>query len=395
MKPRVLVLHANYAPQLSFFDDWLEAFRDAPQFTVEVIDIVKAGAHERLRKRRDEHDLIVLLHSCNGDWLTSLEPLADTLAARRGLLMSFVGNEVSLPGRLLGPKVELLRRIRPDWIATQLLLEAGAYLFDGVASRGVVAIPHALNPRAFHARTPQRDRPIDVGVRTAPYPAFLGDNDRNRLLARFERGDLGLAVDISMTQRFDRDGWAGFLDRCKATIATEAGSWYLQRDDHTMKAIRAWVLGKKRGITLRTDGRLQRLAMVMPQKMRRWIRARLKGPLALEVNAYDDLDFDEVYARFFRDEPRPPVYAKCISSRHFDAIGTKTCQIMYRGRYNDLLEADTHYLALDDDFGNLDDVLRRFRDPAERERIVETAHAHVMASHTYAHRIAEISRLVS
>lgn len=395
-RPRVLVLHARYSSSLSYFDDWLEAFREAPQFTVDELDICAAGAPETLKRTRNDYDLIVLLHSTNGDWLTYLTPLAPILADRRGLLLSFVGNEVSLPGMPLADKLRLLEQIGPDWVATQLLLEAGEYLYADLVRRKVVAIPHALNPSAFAPRVAQADRKVDVGVRTAPYAAYLGDNDRNRLIELFERNPFQppLAVDISTTERFDRDGWAGFLNRCKGTIATEAGSWYLQRDDRTINEIRAWVLSNKRGFVLRTDSRLQKLAMMIPQRARRFIRKWLRGPLALEVNAYDNLDFDEVYARFFRDTPRSTVYSKCISSRHFDAIGTKTCQIMFRGRYNDILAADTHYLALDHDLGNLDEVIRRFRDPEARGRIVDAAHQHALASHTYAHRMQTIARLL-
>jgi hypothetical protein len=90
----------------------------------------------------------------------------------------------------------------------------------------------------------------------------------------------------------------------------------------------------------------------------------------------------DIHARFFKNKPRPPVYGKSISSRHFDAIGTKTCQIMFRARFNDILKGDRHYLALDHDFSNLEDVLARFSDPAQRRAIVEEAYAHVMDAHT-------------
>jgi spore maturation protein CgeB len=65
---------------------------------------------------------------------------------------------------------------------------------------------------------------------------------------------------------------------------------------------------------------------------------------------------------------------------------------MLKGRYNDILAADTHYLGIDSDFSNIDHVIRRFKDLAERHRIAESAYQHVMASHTYAHRVAAIQR---
>jgi spore maturation protein CgeB len=101
-----------------------------------------------------------------------------------------------------------------------------------------------------------------------------------------------------------------------------------------------------------------------------------------EAQSYSDVD-----ARFFKDKPRPAVYGKCISSRHFDAIGTKTCQIMFRGRFNDILKADQHYVALNQDFSNLEDALARFLDSTYRRTMVEEAYSHVMDAHTYDHRM--------
>jgi hypothetical protein len=57
-------------------------------------------------------------------------------------------------------------------------------------------------------------RPIDLGTRFARYAPHLGGDDRNRIADRFvEIGrQRNFTVDIS-NQRFDRIGWAGFLNR--------------------------------------------------------------------------------------------------------------------------------------------------------------------------------------
>ncbi len=47
---------------------------------------------------------------------------------------------------------------------------------------------------------------------------------------------------------------------------------------------------------------------------------------------------------------------------------------MLNGRFNDILQPDRHYLALDPDLGNLDDVLRRFVDNDERTAVTEAAY---------------------
>ena len=66
-----------------------------------------------------------------------------------------------------------------------------------------------------------------------------------------------------------------------------------------------------------------------------------------------------------------------------------------RGRHNDILEPDQHYLALDHDFSNLDAVLERFRDPPEPRRISTPPHVLATSSHTYAHRVRQVSHLLT
>jgi len=96
-----------------------------------------------------------------------------------------------------------------------------------------------------------------------------------------------------------------------------------------------------------------------------------------------------VHARFFRNISTP-ISGKAISSRHFEPIGTRTCQILLEGSYNGILQADKHYLSLRKDLANIDDVVRRFKDEEQRRTIVEQAYEHVITEHTYHHRVATL-----
>jgi hypothetical protein len=100
--------------------------------------------------------------------------------------------------------------------------------------------------------------------------------------------------------------------------------------------------------------------------------------------------FEEISRLFFKDYPNP-VSGRCVSSRHFEAIAAGACQILLPGRYNDILRPDEHYLALARDFGNVDDVLARFRDVSERRRMVERTREYVLAEHTLRHRVAAMA----
>lgn len=391
---RTLVLYADYTTRLSYYDDWLDAFARTPRLDVRSLNICERGVEGQLRQEVAQADLIVLLHSTNGDTTIYLEPFVGLLADRRGLLLSFVGNEVNLPGSPISAKRALLGRIAPDFIATQLPLSAGEHLWSDLVRRRVLAVPHALNPEAFRPEMPVEARPIDIGVRAVRYLPHLGDRDRNRLHDLFDEHAFApdLVVDIN-TERLDRTGWAGFLNHCKGTVSTEAGSWWVERDDAIVTAIRAWTAARVKGkaLVIANDSPLRKLGHKLPWWMRAALRRILsKGVLRHESTITEELPFDEVYEHFFKDRPRPDYYSKCISSRHLDAVGTKTCQILVEGRYNDILTADQHYIPLATDLSNLDEALRRFRDAGERARITEAAYAHVLGGHTYDHRISAL-----
>ena len=68
---RVLVLHARYTNQISYFDDWLDALKSYAAFNVVEFNILRSS--RELRHRIGEVDAVVALHSTNGDTTEYLE----------------------------------------------------------------------------------------------------------------------------------------------------------------------------------------------------------------------------------------------------------------------------------------------------------------------------------
>ena len=304
-------------------------------------------------------------------------------------------NTTSL-GPELGEKRDFLRAVGADYVGTQLPIEAGRWLYADTGAK-VVALPHALNDKVFRRDRPDSLRPIDIGGRSARYPAFIGDDERNQVHDLFSRigPKSGLRVDIDTGTRLDRGGWAKFLNDCRGTIGTEAGSWYLEQDDRTVLEIREFLSARAGLGAIKADGLLHSLSRRLPYQVKTWLKALLKvSPLRHEAFEEGEMGFEDIEARFFAGRPRCPVYSKCISSRHFDAAGTGTCQILLRGRYNDILTADEHYIALDPDLANRGEAITRFRDPTERRRVAEAAYALVKERHTYRDRMAAIHQTV-
>ena len=387
-----VVLTVQYDTRSSYYLDWLEALEASPLFEVTAFNLFHHDQRRAATRAVGDAELVLALHACSADTLDYIKPLRSALANRRGRFLILVGNEYNLPWARLGEKREFLREVGADYVGTQLPIEAGRWLYAGTGAT-VLALPHALNETAFRPDKPDPSRLIDVGGRSARYPSFIGDDERNRvhdLFARVGPG-AGFRVDIDSGSRLDRGDWAMFLNDCRGTIGTEAGSWYLERDDRTVLEIRHFLHARAGARTIRADGLLHALSRRLPYRVKTWLRMLLTiSPIRHE--AFDDgaLSFEDIEARFFTGRPRCPVYSKCISSRHFDAAGTKTCQILLRGRYNGILTADEHYIALDTDLANVAEAITRFRDPAERRRIAGAAYTLVNERHTYRHRTAAL-----
>ena len=335
---RTVVLTVQYSTRSSYYLDWAETFAHSPLFIATTFNLFKRDMRRAARRAIEDAELVVALHSCSADTLDFIRPLTVALKLRRGRFLMLVGNEYNVPWARIGEKRDFLRDTAADYVGTQLLLETGQWLYADSGAK-VLSLPHALNEAVFRRDKPDSIRGIDIGGRSARYPVYIGDDERNRIFDIFAgiAPEHGLRVDIDTNSRLDRAGWAAFLNDCRATIGSEAGSWYLERDDRTALAIREFLRVKSSSI--RADGLLHAAFRHLPYRLKTWLRILLKF-LPIRHEALDDpgVSFAEIEAHFFSDRPRCPVYSKAISSRHFDAAGTGTCQILVRGRYNDILK---------------------------------------------------------
>ena len=393
---RTVVLTVRYGVRASYYEDWLDAFESSPLFAVTGFNLFRRAERRAAMRALGDAELVVALHPCSADTLRFIAPLKGALKARRGRFLMFVGNEYNLPWMRLADKRGFLRDTGADWVGTQLPLEAGRWLYDDTGAT-VLALPHAANASVFRRDKPDDQRRVDIGGRSFRYPVFIGDDERNRVYDVFsELGPAaGLSVDIANNARLDRPAWAAFLNDCRGTIGTEAGTWYLERDDRTALAIREFVHARSGTPTIPADGWLHAATRRLPYGVKAGLKALLAwSPVQHEALDADDRDFAEIQARFFAGRLRCPAYSKCISSRHFEAAATGTCQILVAGRYNDILREGEHYIALDPDLANASAAIERFRDPEERRRIADAAHTLVHDAHTYRHRLAALHAAV-
>ena len=329
---------------LSYVADWREAFLKSPRLEVEVCNINNLGHLGRCLLTLRGYDLVVVSHAATGDDMTLLGRIAWALQRRRGKLVVFLGNEYDL----LDEKIAFVRRVGAEFVCSQLPIAAAQYLYQECNGSRVLEMPHALNPDHY-ARDPRVDRTIDIGFIGDIYWPFIGDRERTDLIEWFERhgGGHGLRHDIRR-ERVSRAAWSALLNRCKAVIGAESGTYYLNDRGRLLEQARAYNLFENRAAS-----------------------------------------FEEIFDRFYRGQPRG-VSGKSISSRHFEPIGAKTCQILLEGHYNGILRPGEHYIPVKKDLSNIGEAIARFRDETWRSRMVDETLEYAMAEHTYAHRVKHL-----
>ena len=295
----------------------------------------------KLKKLRD-YDLIVILHSALGDDCRLLDLVSTYFDRRKCPLVAFIGNEYDL----LPEKKRLLASLSVNYICTQLPLTVGTWLYEEVTSARVIAMPHALNQDKYFDQKLERTKVL--GFIGSLHPLWIGDNDRSCLIRRANE----LMLELNLKGLIDPAGrnlpssqWATFLNESIGTIGAESGTYYLDKSGQ--------------------------LLMTAKEIMK----------------SHPSMDCSELYERVFESTSLEVRSAKCVSSRHFEPIGTKTCQLLIEGSYNDILMPDIHYIKIIQDMSNLKDAIVRLLDPDYRMHIVDSAYQYVIENHTYSKRL--------
>jgi hypothetical protein len=396
---RTLILYSSYlgTKRAAYYDDWLEAFQSCPYFEIASHNIVppqlkvanpskyKDPEGLALKRRLNTYqflyeiyslgyvrllrfltqkellwnlseiplyDLIVLLHSTNADSVLPLSLLAPYLRNRKGKLLIFVGNEYCV----MPEKIRFIKDVEADFVASQLPSEAALWLYSDCAKTRVLTIPHALNLRVYQCYRENSLRKTDIGFIGDKYTYGIGDVERTRVAEYFSQNGFqsDLVRDIRMGRklRLTRKLYVDFLNSIRCTIGAESGTYYLEKTDSTQKKVEAF------------------------------------------LSLYPKATFEAVFERFFKGYP-DPVNGKAVSSRHFESIGTKTCQVLLEGYYNGILKPDVHYVCLKKDYSNIQDVIERIKDRGYVQKLVDSTYEYAAEGHTYSHRVLDVWKAVS
>lgn len=196
---------------------------------------------------------------------------------------------------------------------------------------------------------PYEDRTVDVGYRGRRLPAWLGRLGQEKVVIadRFlaDAPAYGLSTDISTSEddRLYGDAWIRFVGGSRATLGVESGASVFDFDGSVEQAIRD------------------------------------------HLSSHPDTPFEELHRLFLADvDGRIPLNQ--ISPRSFEAAALGTLMVLYPGDYSGILEAGRHYVPLNKDHSNMEEVAHAIRDRQAWERITGQARDEVALNPRYSFR---------
>ena len=327
---------------MSYLDQWKSAWLNASTKS-EVFNLAQSGSIKKLSSKIRQFDLLVVLHTVTADSNSWLEKLSTINDQSRPAMVMFIGNEFSSPFLSTEKRLDLIAKISPEFIATQLQIGSAKWLYERVGSK-VIATPPGMPVLSTNNSSTSRD--IDLGFRGFRYPWYLMDNERNNVVDQvldiFKNHNL--VVDASHEKRLNSSEWFNFLSRSRFTVSSEAGAKYIFRDDQIWNPVKEYFATEKKFSALENDISGMSLLRRIPAPLKSILKKFLSNLGMNQGSLYkpDSKELEKLIS-LVDLEKYESKNGKCISSRHFDAIATGTWQILAPGKYNELLIPNTHF----------------------------------------------------
>lgn len=204
------------------------------------------------------------------------------------------------------------------------------------------------------------DREVDVGYRARVLPFYMGKGAQ-------EKTDIAIGflefsshlnfrndIKVNESDRLYGDRWISFIANCKFMLGVESGTSIFD----------------------------------------------MTGEIQQKVSAYikenPNATFNDV-SRNILEPYEGKINYRAISPRIFECASLKTCMILFRGDYQNIIEADKHYIMLEKDFSNFAEVVAKMKDRQFVEKIIDQAYQDLIVNskYTYSAFIAEVDSLIS
>jgi hypothetical protein len=324
----------------------LEHIRAFPRFSRHRFDLFDPRGIARSRfLRLDDYDVVVVHYTVV---LYLSEWFREQIAGFGGLKVQFIQDEY----RRVDAITAQMRELGIDVLFSSVPADAVPSVY-GSRLPGVDIVPTLTGyvPADLDGRerSPLAGRPLDVVYRGRSIPFWLGRLGQDKasigqeFLAR--SASTGLRCDIAWTEadRIYGEEWYRFLGSSRSTLGTESGASIVDFDGSLQE---------------RTDGYLTAHPSATFEEVEREILAPFEGNAVIQA----------------------------ISPRVFEAAALGTAMVNFPGRYSDVIEPWVHYVPLEKDFSNFDEVVSAIRDDALLEGLAARTHADLVASGRYSLR---------
>lgn len=188
---------------------------------------------------------------------------------------------------------------------------------------------------------PYAQRSIDVSYRARKLPYWIGSHTLQKwqIADRFLENVKGehLVCDIS-TKEEDRlygENWLQLLRNSKATLGTESGASICDFTGEIQENVESY------------------------------------------VNLFPDATYQDVHKLYLKNYDGK-IVMNVLSPRIFEAIAHRVLLVLYPGEFNDLLLPWKHYVPLDKNHGNINEVISFIKDEKKANEIIERAHAEIL-----------------
>ncbi len=194
---------------------------------------------------------------------------------------------------------------------------------------------------------PDARRTRDVGYRGRRLPRWMGrgGQEKSEIGEEFLKraASSGLRMDIRLDEagRLYGAQWHAFLGDCRAVLGVESGVSIFDADGAVEQELE---------------------------------RRRALG------------DFDEdAFVADVLEQREELIPYRVVSPRHFEAPAFRCCQVLFEGEYSGILRPLEHYIPLQKNYSNFEDVLGLLHNPRARADIVARAHHDLIASGEYSY----------
>lgn len=298
----------------------------------------------------ERFDLLVIHYSL---WVESplviTPPWREAIRAYEGPKVQFLHDEY----RNVAKIKHNIRDLGIDCLMTvvpESKLEAFYGDLEGVRLESILTgyVPPRMTGRS---RPPMHSRKIDVGYRGRTYAYTLGRlaNEKAVIGRLFrqqaEQRGANLKCDISSAEedRIYGDKWDEFLKNSRAVLGTESGASVIDWDGSVGEQV-------------------QRYIELHPQA-----------------------DFEEVAEQVLQPYDGKLVL-NTIAPKHFEAAALGTLQVQFPGEYSGIMNAWEHYVPLQRDFSNFDEVVEVILDDDKAQSIAERAYRDLIASGRFSYQ---------